>query len=85
MIACAFKGAFRAINASSIASAFLLLIENTLAAPRTIDTAIISHLNIVPLLYRADGVFQESLVATKKHFHTEAASLRTDEAIARGG
>jgi hypothetical protein len=66
LIACAFKEAFRAINASSIASAFLLLIENALAASRMIDTAITSHLNIVPQLYRADGVFHESLVFTKK-------------------
>jgi hypothetical protein len=80
LIACAFKGAIQVINVSLIVSAFLLLIESALAAQPTLDTAITSHPK-----RQANGVFPESLVATKKNLHAKAASPRTDKATARGG
>jgi len=83
LIACAFKGATRAINVLSIVSGFLLPIKNLLAACQTIDAATTHRPDMSSQSHRADGV-HEILVATKKDFHAEATSLRTDMNVLRG-
>lgn len=84
MIELAFKEADRAINVLSIVSGFLLPIKKLLAACQTLDAAITHRPDISSQSHRADGVFYEIRVATKKDFHAEAASLRTDMNVLRG-